>query len=273
MFPETTAAFDIGDKSLNYLHGGNSLQERLIPVITISHRIALGGQNLKFQFVNVSREEPVGGWHCVKATLKLASEHNSLGFEEDLLVEVGLRVVDEDDVALELCQVRGDAQLKSRSVIAKVGSPFELFFRLTGSKDSRSRVEFYHPAAEADVQPVVVADRFTVTVMGHSTPSKESEKEREPFTVEIAVDSWINEFDDEGVRRFFNHLEKHGTVTDEEAQNLLGSPRKARRFATQFESYAARAPFEARIDVVGNIKRYVREQRAEYKTKKDSELP
>ena len=271
MFPETTAAFDIGDKSLNYLHGGNSLQERLIPVITISHRIALGGQNLKFLFASVQRLEPVGGWHCVTATLKLASEHSSLGFEEDLAVEVGLRVVDEDDVTLELCQVRGDAQLKSRSIIAKVGSPFELFFRLTGSKDSRSRVEFYHPAAEADVQPAVVADRFTVTVIGHSSPAQEVEKKNEPPAVEIAADSWVNEFDDEGVRRFFNHLEKHGTVTDEEAQNLLGSPRKARRFASLFESYAARAPFEARIDVVGNVKRYVREQRAEYKITKDSE--
>ncbi len=27
MFPETTAAFDIGDKSLNYLHGGKPLIE------------------------------------------------------------------------------------------------------------------------------------------------------------------------------------------------------------------------------------------------------
>lgn len=271
MFPETTAAFDIGDKSLNYLHGGNSLQERMIPVITISHRIALGGQNLKFQFSNVQRLDPVGGWHCVSATLKLASEHNSLGFEEDLLVEVGLRVVEEDDVTLELCQVRGEAQLKSRSVIAKVGSPFELFFRLSGNKDTRSRVEFYHPAAEADVQPVIVADRFTVTVVGHSSPAQKAEVKKEPVAVEIAADSWVNEFEDEGVKRFFNHLEKHGTVTDEEAQNLLGGPRKARRFATQFESYAARAPFEARIDVVGNIKRYVREQRADYKTTKDSD--
>jgi hypothetical protein len=81
----------------------------------------------------------------------------------------------------------------------------------------------------------------------------------------------VNIFEDEGVRRFFHHLEKHGTVTDEQAQNLLGGPRKARRFATLFENHAARAPFEVRIDVVGNIKRYVREQRADYKTRKDSE--
>jgi hypothetical protein len=264
MFPETTAAFDIGDKSLNFLHGGNSLQERLIPVITISHRTVPGGQNLKFKFTNVNRLDPVGGWHCISATLKLDSEHNGLGFEEDIQVEVGLRVVEETDVTLELCQVRGEGtELKSRTLLAKVGSPFEVFFRLLGNKDTRSRIEFYHPAAQADVCPLVVEDRFTVTVVGHSSPSHKPDGTKGSASVEIAADSWVNKFDDEGVRRFFHHLEKHGTVTDEEAQNLLGGPRKARRFATQFESHAARAPFEVRIDVVGNIKRYVREQRTE----------
>ena len=264
MFPETTAAFDIGDKSLNFLHGGNSLQERLIPVITISHRTVLGGQNLKFQFSNVKRLDPVGGWHCISATLLLASEHNGLGFEEDIQVEVGLRVVEELDVTLELCQVRGDGtELKSRTMLAKVGSPFEVFFRLLGNKDTRSRVEFYHPAAKDDVQPIVFKDRFTVTVVGHSTQADKTDGTKGSASIEIAADSWVNIFEDEGVRRFFHHLEKHGTVTDEQAQTLLGGPRKARRFATQFESHAARAPFEVRIDVVGNIKRYVREQRSE----------
>jgi hypothetical protein len=272
MFPETTAAFDIGDKSLNFLHGGNSLQERLIPVITISHRTVLGGQNLKFQFTNVKRLDPVGGWHCLSATLQLASEHNGLGFEEDMQVEVGLRVVEELDVTLELCQVRGDgAELKSRTMLAKVGSPFEVFFRLLGNKDTRSRVEFYHPAAKAEVQPLVLEERFTVTVVGHSTQASKTDGTKGSASVEVAEDSWVNIFEDEGVRRFFHHLEKHGTVTDEQAQNLLGGPRKARRFATLFENHAARAPFEVRIDVVGNIKRYVREQRADYKTRKDSE--
>lgn len=264
MFPETTAAFDIGDKSLNFLHGGNSLQERLIPVITISHRTVLGGRNLKYQFTNVKRLDPVGGWHCIQATLQLASEHNGLGFEEDNQVEIGLRVIEEVDVALELCQVRGDGtELKSRSMLAKVGSPFEVFFRLLGNTDTRSRVEFYHPAARADVHPFSIEDRFTVTVVGQSSPAAKGDSTKGSVSVEISADSWVNEFEDEGVRRFFHHLEKHGTVTDEEAQNLLGGPRKARRFATQFESHAARAPFEVRIDVVGNIKRYVREQRTE----------
>jgi len=275
MFPETTAAFDIGDKSLNYLHGGNSLQERLIPVITISHRVAVGSQSQKYKFNSIQRLEGVGGWHCVAATLELESVQGGLGFEEDLRFVVGLRVLDDSGVSVELCQVRGDAELKAGAIQVKVGSAFEVFFRLNGEADTRSRVEFYHPAAEADVAPATVPDRFTVTVVGKSSVEERSNK-NQPETQttdesDIPKDSWLNEFEDEGVRRFFGHLEKHGTVTDEESQSLLGSPRKARRFASKFESYAARAPFEARIDVVGNVKRYVREQKAEYKISEESE--
>jgi hypothetical protein len=73
------------------------------------------------------------------------------------------------------------------------------------------------------------------------------------------------------VRQFFNHLEKHGTVTEEEAASLLGGVRQARRFSSKFETFAAKAPFAARIDVIGGVKRYVREHETEYKIFKDSE--
>ena len=40
---------------------------------------------------------------------------------------------------------------------------------------------------------------------------------------------------------------------------MLGGPRELRRFANRFEEYAAKAPFGVRIDVIGGVKRYVRE--------------
>jgi hypothetical protein len=41
---------------------------------------------------------------------------------------------------------------------------------------------------------------------------------------------------------------------------MLGGPRAVRRFAGQFDALAQKAPFGIRIDVVGGVKRYVREQ-------------
>jgi hypothetical protein len=48
-------------------------------------------------------------------------------------------------------------------------------------------------------------------------------------------------------------------VTETELAEMLGSAREQRKFARNFEMYAASAPFTARIDVVSGVKRYVRE--------------
>ncbi|EMI44535.1 BREX-6 system phosphatase PglZ [Rhodopirellula sp. SWK7] len=274
-FPMGTAAFDIGNKSLNYLHGGNSLQERLIPVITISHRAAVGGQNERYEFTDVKREEAVAEMHCVTATLTHVSEQASLGFSEGLKLAAALRPLGADDVSLELVQVRGGgAKLKSGTIVATAGTPFEVFFRLKGKSDGRVRVELYHPAADADVTPLLLPDRFTVTVVGGVEAKSEPEIEKtpaKPIVDEIEASSWLHELENDEVRQFFNHLEKHGTVTADEAETLLGGPRQARRFSSKFEAFAAKAPFAARIDVIGGVKRYVREHETEYKIIKDSE--
>jgi hypothetical protein len=41
---------------------------------------------------------------------------------------------------------------------------------------------------------------------------------------------------------------------------MLGSPRAARRFSLQVDELASRAPFSVRVVVVGEVKRYVKEQ-------------
>jgi hypothetical protein len=61
------------------------------------------------------------------------------------------------------------------------------------------------------------------------------------------------------VRDLFAHLAAHGVVTAQDATRLLGNERKVRRFSNRFEDYAAKAPFEIRIDTVAGVKRYVRE--------------
>ena len=60
-------------------------------------------------------------------------------------------------------------------------------------------------------------------------------------------------------KALFEHLAAHGAVTETEAVSMLGSQRALRRFSAQFEAFAAKAPFTVRIDVIGGVKRYVRE--------------
>jgi hypothetical protein len=73
--------------------------------------------------------------------------------------------------------------------------------------------------------------------------------------------SWLLALsDDEKIRQLFAHLATHGAITEPEVTAMLGSPRAARRFSVQVDELASRAPFSVRIVVVGEVKRYVKEQ-------------
>jgi hypothetical protein len=247
MFPESTAVFDTGRRPMSFVHGGNSLQERVIPVLTIVHRAAAGGSSVRYG-ITAEPRDGVAGMHCVEATVEVL-EQRSLDFGNPKDIELALRVPDAEGVNVELGQARGKARIESGVIVAKVGEPFEVFFRLSGAIDARVSVELYHPSAVAEVVPCVPDARFAVTATGLPPAA--------PAATVGA--SWLEQFSNPGVRQVFDHLAVHGTVTEDEAAAMLGGPRGLRRFALQFEAHAQKAPFGVRIDVVAGVKRYVRE--------------
>lgn len=253
MFPESTAVFDTGRRSMSFVHGGNSLQERVIPVLTVIHRAPAGGNTLQYAVVARAGED-VAGMHCVEARVEIG-EQASLVFGGQKDVELALRVPGANEVQVELCQVRGKARLVGGLVLAPVGEVFEIFFRLSGETDTRVPVELYHPSATADVVPGVPDARFAVT----TTRRLSTVGVVTGVTAASGDADWLGGFDEGGVRQVFAHLAAHGTVTENEAAAMLGGARGLRRFAVQFEELARKAPFGVRIDVVAGVKRYVRE--------------
>ena len=253
MFPETTAVFDTGRRSMSFVHGGNSLQERVIPVLTVVHRTAAGGRSVQYG-IKAKANEGVAGMHCIEAKVEVL-EQRSLDFGSPKDIELALRVPDAEGVQVELCQTRGKARIVGGVVVATVGEGFELFFRLSGAVDARALIEIHHPSAEVDVVPCVPDARFAVTATRAlatppSTPAR---------GIGASTASWLEQLPESGVRQVFEHLAAHGTVTENEAAAMLGGPRGLRRFALQFEKYTQKAPFGVRIDVVAGVKRYVRE--------------
>jgi hypothetical protein len=259
MFPESTAVFDTGRRSMSFVHGGNSLQERVIPVLTAVHRAAAGGSTLRYG-IAARASEGVAGMHCLEATVEVLAQR-SLDFGSPVDVELALRVAEAgigtgaDGVQVELCQTRGKARIAGGVVVATVGERFELFFRLSGSADARVLVELHHPGAVVDVEPCVPDARFAVT----ATRPPSSLPPAPSVTVATGSTTWLEQLPESGVRQVFEHLAAHGTVTENEAAAMLGGPRGLRRFALRFEEFAEKAPFTVRIDVVAGVKRYVRE--------------
>jgi hypothetical protein len=249
MFPETTAVFDTGRRAMDFVHGGNSLQERVIPVLTVVHRAAAGVSSLEYG-VTAKVLEGVGGMHCLEVRVDVTAQQ-SLDFGSAKDVELGLRAIDAEGVQVELCQARGKARVVGGVVVAAIGESFELFFRLSGAVDARVLVELHHPSAAAAVAPFVPDARFVVT-------GRRAVAAPPPPVATDRRDTWLDALD-AGVRQVFEHLTAHGTVTESEATVMLGGPRGLRRFAVQFEELARMAPFRVRIDVVAGVKRYVRE--------------
>lgn len=250
VFPTGIAVFDTGRPTGGFVHGGNSLQERVIPVLTLTHRAAAGGSGVTYA-VTATACEGVGGLQCIEATVRTGTQ-GALDFGGARTLELALRAPEHDDVQVEIVQARGPARVTNGVIEATVGETFEVFFRLTGPADARVLVEVFHPSAIADVTTDVPTTRFTVTAgrnaatpdSAHTTP---------------AANEWLDALKDDGARRVFEHLAQHGAITENEAATMLGGPRGVRRFATKFDQYAAKAPFTVRIDFVGGVKRYVRE--------------
>jgi hypothetical protein len=103
MFPLTTAPFDTGGRPETFVHGGNSLQERVIPVLTVVHTAASGGTRVRYK-VTAAALEGVAGMHCLRARVDAAAGQSSLDFGSVGELELALRVLDVPDVAVELCQ-------------------------------------------------------------------------------------------------------------------------------------------------------------------------
>jgi len=257
IFPETTGVFDTGKSRQRFVHGGNSLQERVIPVFTVQHRGPSGATTSQYA-VHAMQAEGVGGMHCISAEV-VVSRQKTLEFGGASEIELSVRVPDHPDVQVELCETRKGAKLASGAVVARVGEPFELFFRLTGPSDARVTAELYHAGTDADVAPCVVRDRFTVSVVGRAAAPRGEPKEKPQSDGR----QWLQELPEGGIREMFDHLATHGIVTESEAARMLGGARGLRRFSSKLEELAARVPFGIRVDNVSGVKRYVREGHSE----------
>jgi PglZ domain len=248
LFPEDAAPFDIGDKAKDYVHGGNSLQERAIPVITVQHRHDPGAETTRYR-LEAMAGEPLARMQCVRGTVHIEKGH-ALSFSSLSAMELMLECVDDPDVMVELCDAR-DAKVVGSAVLAEVEKPFELFFRLRGATARRVRVRLKHATGAALVASFEIAERFGVEAV-RSEPPPSDKKPRRPS------DTWLLELPEGGVRDVFRHLDAHGSINEAEATRMLGGARQYRAFCRDVEELMKVAPFRVLVDVSSGVKCHVR---------------
>src|SRR5690606_3763884 len=137
VFPRGCAVYEIG-KGETFVHGGNSPQERVIPVLTIEHKNPAGGSDRRYQ-LELGEVGMVDGMHFIEAQLLRAEGTMGLEFVEPSSVDFDVRVVGDERVQA-FTQAGLEAQLRGGVVHARVGRKFRVLFRLAGPREARVQV-------------------------------------------------------------------------------------------------------------------------------------
>jgi hypothetical protein len=74
LFPEDAAPFDRGEKAKDFVHGGNSLQERVIPVLTVQHRHAAGAETIRYG-IEAELGKPLARMNCLSLLVRPEKGH------------------------------------------------------------------------------------------------------------------------------------------------------------------------------------------------------
>lgn len=248
LLPVDTRMFNLSDRSsAAFVHGGNTLQERAIPVLTVSSRKAQVHRLTRYRAL-AEPGKPLLGANRLRVRLEVAPGASGV-LLSDRKVSLGLRVPGGGAQA-EIVDASGDAvELANQRVLVELESWAEVAFKLTSASPDRVPVEVYHPDAEEDVEPCRLEALFDVQVVAEGPEGGAS----------VAADrAWHTAVEDDGHRKVLLHLEQYGTVTEEQVMQMLGGTRPARRFSGRLAQYRPMLPFQVMIEVTASGNRYVK---------------
>ncbi len=251
LFCEDTAVFSTATPSADIVHGGNSPQERIIPVLTVTRQHATGASIAEY-LIEATPDSDVANLHRVRIRVGFAKHTTTgLGFATAQSIDVGLVAVGAPHVRVVIKDVSGAGSLHTGRVRLPIGKEWtEVVFAIEGPRDERIKIKVLHADNIDHVQPVTLDSWFSVRGCASVTPAA---------PVETAPIAWADAIEDEAVRRVFVHIEEHGAITEPAVTNFLGSPRAFRRFSLSFDDYVTKLPFAVSIEPSDDGKRYVKE--------------
>lgn len=257
MSPTSTQRFADGQKVNDFAHGGPSFAERVIPVLTVTHKRAYGSSHSSYT-VQAHGLAPTEGLHHLRGRVQRAHDHG-LAFASDARIALTLDAPEDADVLVDICDARGAGRLTGGVVDVAVDADFEVSFRVTASAEKKVQVRLRHPGTES-VEPFVVPSRFLALARppAPGVDEDEDDEDDEP-TVRVPAlrMAWLRQLP-AMYQPVFAHLAQHGEIDELALTHLLGSPRAARTFARKVEELAAMAAFDVLVQTGGGTKRYVR---------------
>ena len=267
VFRPDTALWQTKDTVAPFVHGGNSLQERVIPVLVIDRPGPRGKTMSKYEVVAHAEPAHMGRQRLRVAVRLQNKQSGALGFAAPKNISLALRVRERPDITISLLNAGPPASLaEGRIQVPPNRDEAIVEFELEGEFNEKVRVEIFHPDAAEDVTSKIVEGFFDVSrnrrlgkprsAMGSepppNTPAPASVKPVAP------AQEWIDLIADEGYRRVLKIIEERRSINEAELQQVLGSSRRARAFSRHYDDLVKLISFEVEVRTVNGMKAYVR---------------
>ena len=234
-----------------FYHGGNTLQERLVPVLTFSYTAQLKDNSGTFD-LQIEKAPPLMGFDHIIVKPKAAGDHLFIlsSIEVEFLAEQGIQL-DIQDV--------GGAKRNGNILTLPVNEKTDILFKLSKGDKPKGKIFFTATRENTILMNAVFQEFFNVidyspAAVGvtNTVPPGPTVAETHDFSEEIP----------EEFHAALQHLKKHGSLTEQYLGNTLGGGpggmRKARRFANKIDSWLTLLPFGITIEQTAEGKIYKR---------------
>ncbi len=235
---ERTTHLLVNQSRTGFYHGGNTLQERLVPVLSISLAKDLPDYSGKFR-LTIQKKSCAMGFHRVSIF--------PVSMEPGLFSKprVEIQLISDEGVMVEIGDVTG-AQRKGDVLTLPLEKESEIFFKLRGGNRSKATISFKPIQQKTHLINADCPEYFEVThqiqKLGNETPDKKK------LRVSDRTTAYPQSIPDE-FHAALAHLEKHGSLTEKFLVNTLGSggvaARKGRRFANKISEWVTSSFFRS----------------------------
>jgi hypothetical protein len=232
-----------------FYHGGNTLQERLVPVISFSLTKDLPDNSGIFE-LTIQKKPSVLGFHRI--SIFPVSKVPGL-FS---LPHVEVQLISDADVLVEIGDIVG-AQRRGDILTLPLGQESEIYFKLCQGSRSKAQIYFRATQQKTVLKKAEYPEYFDVG--NYSIDTAQEKLEKKTKTVESLSIGYPETIPPE-FHAALAHLEKHGSLTEKFLVNTLGSDssaaRMGRRFANKIGEWLKELPFDVYIEQTAEGKEY-----------------
>jgi hypothetical protein len=233
----------------SFYHGGNTLQERIVPVISFSLTKELPDSSGTFDFTIQTKTDTLG-FHRISISVK--------SMEPKLFSppHVEVQLISEPDIRVEIGDIVG-AEHKGDIITLPLDQDSEIYFKLFNGAHSKAKIYLKSTQKATILKNNESADYFNVENYDpqHQLEKPQKRKQKDKPGATAYSDTIPSEF-----HAALTHLEKHGSLTEKFLVNTLGNngiaQRKSRRFANRIAEWSNVLPFDIYIEQTAEGKEY-----------------